>query len=808
MDTILADLRFALRLLLRHRGFTIVAASTLALGIGANTAVFSLVNAVLLRPLPYHQADRLAVIWERRFDSDRPTNVVSPANFLRWQERSRTFAQMAAIADTSATLTGGGEPEELRGQAVNANLFPMLGVKAALGRTFLEEEDRPGHDDVVVLSDRLWRRRFGADPAIIGRGITLGGDAITVIGVMPPGFSILSTTSEFWTPMAFSAEARTPRGRFMRVVGRLRDGVDIEAAQAEFDTIAAGLRAELPDFDDGWGVRLVALNEQVFGEIRPVLFVLFGSVGFVLLLACVNVANLSLNRGLGRERELGLRAALGAGRGRLVRQLLTEGVLLATVGGGLAVLLAWWSLDWLLAAASQLLSLPRPAEQITVDGRVLVFALVVSLGTVLVFALLPALSLSRMPIQGALREGARAGQENRSHRHVRRALAAAQLALAFTLLVAAGLMIRSIGYLLAVDPGFRPDHVLTMRVLLQESRYEEPGSRVAFFDRLVEELSRLPGVVSAGVSSGMPFRGIPIGTSFSLDGRPFPGEANLPVADIRIIAGRYFETMRIPLVRGRFFEPRDGDEGRGAAIVNEALVRQIFPNENPLGQQVHVRLGAEGPVPAQIVGVVGDVRHEALDRDVRPMIYLANRQMAFPLMGVVIRTEGSPGAMTAQALGQVRRLDPNLPVSQVDTMDEVVGESIAQRRFVMLLLVVFAGVALVIASVGVYGVLAYSATQRIPEIGVRLALGAAPGEVVRQFLKESTLLTGAGLAAGVAIGIALSGLLGKLLYGVTPRDPLTFGAVAALLAAVATVAAFLPAQRASRTDPVKALRLE
>ncbi len=808
MDTFLADLRFAVRLLVRHRSFTIVAACTLALGIGANTAVFSLVNAVLLRPLPYHQADRLAVIWERRFDSELPTNVVSPANFLRWQERSRTFSQMAAIAESSATLTGAGEPEELWGQSVNANLFPMLGVKAALGRTFVEDEDRPGHDAVVLLSDRLWRRRFNADPAMVGRGITLGGDAMTVVGVMPAGFSILSTASEFWMPVAFSSEARTPRGRYMRVVGRLRDGTSLEAAQAEFDTIAAGLRAELPDFDGRWGVRIVSLNEQLFGDIRPVLFILFGSVGVVLLLACVNVANLSLNRGLGRERELGLRSALGAGRGRLVRQLLTEGALLAALGGGLAVLLAWWSLDWLLAAAAQLLALPRPAEQITIDGRVLAFAMALSLVTVLVFALVPAMSLSRMPIQGALREGARAGQENRSHRRLRRTLAAAQLALAFTLLVAAGLMIRSIGHLLEVDPGFRSDHVLTMRVLLQQSKYERPESRVAFFDRLVEELSRVPGVVSAGVSSGMPFRGIPIGTSFAVAGKPSPGESNLPVADIRIIGGRYFETMRILLERGRFFEPRDGEEGRGAAIVNQALVRQIFPAENPLGQELQVRLGAKGPIAARVVGVVADVRHEALDRDVRPMIYLANRQMAFPLMGVVIRTEGSPGAMTAQALGQVRRLDADLPVSQVDTMDEVVGESIAQRRFVMVLLAVFAGVALLIASVGVYGVLAYSATQRIPEIGVRLALGAAPGELVRQFLKESLVMTGAGLAAGAGIGIALSGLLGKLLYGVTPRDPLTFATVAALLAAIATLAAFLPARRASRTDPVKALRLE
>jgi len=809
MSTFLADLRFAARFLLKNRGFTAVAVCTLALGIGANTAVFSLVNAVLLRPLPYSEAERLMVIWERRFTSERPTNVVSPANFLRWQERSRAFSAMAAIADSRANLTGVGEPEDLPGQSVNPNLFPMLGVKAALGRTFVPDEGRPGGADVILLSDSLWRRRFGADPGVIGRGITINGLPHTVVGVMPPGFSILEGGStSFWMPMAFTAEHRTPRGRYLRVVGRLRDGMTPEAAQKDMDAIATGLRAELPQFDTGWGVRVVPLNEQVFGEIRPVLLVLFGAVGFVLLLACVNVANLMLNRGLGRERELAVRSALGAGRARLVRQMLTEGLLVATIGGGVSVLIATWSLDWLLPAANRLLSIPR-AERVGVDATVLAFALAVSLATVLVFALIPALSLARAPIEGALREGVRSGHESRGHRQLRRALAVVQLALAFTLLVGAGLMVRSVGRLLAVDPGFRPDHVLTMGVLLPDSKYHRAEDGVRFFDRLVEELSRLPGVAVAGVSSGMPFRGFPIGTSFSIDGRPFPGEADLPVADIRIIGGRYFEAMRIPLLRGRAFEARDGEKGRGAAIVNQALVNEQFRGQNPLGQRINVRLGrGDAGVEAEIVGVVADVRHQSLDTGVRSMIYLTNRQMAFPWMGIVIRTTGAPSEMTAQAVGQIRRLDPDLPVSEIATMDEVVSESVAQRRFAMLFLGVFGVLALVLAAVGVYGVLSYSMTQRVPEIGVRLALGAAPTQVVRHFLMDGALLTGLGIAAGLGLGFAVSRLLGKLLFGVTPTDPLTYAAVAGVLALVATFAGYLPVRRASRVDPVIALRNE
>jgi putative ABC transport system permease protein len=807
MSILLADLRLAVRLLLKHPAYTLLAACTLALGIGANTAVFSLVNAVLLQPLPYAEADRLAVIWERRLDSDRPTNVVSPANFLRWQERSRTFSRMAAIADSRANLTGVGEPEELSGQSVNASLFPLLGTRAALGRTFVEEEDRPGHDQVVILSDSLWRRRFNADPAIVGRAVVLSGRPHSVVGVMPAGFSILSSTSDFWTPIAFSAASRTPRGRFLRVVGRLQDGVTLEAAQAELDTVAAGLRAEFPDFDTGWGVRIVAINQQVFGEVRPVLLVLFGAVGFVLLLACVNVSNLMLNRGAARERELAVRVALGARRGRIVRQLLTEGVVLALLGGLLSVLLASWTLTWLLPAASRLLALPR-TDGVSVDGTVLAFTLLASLATVLVFALAPALSLSRMPTETALREGARAGRENRRHRQLRRGLTVVQLALAFSLLIGAGLMVRSVARLLAVDAGFRPDHVLTLRVLLPDTKYRRPDDVVGFFEKLTEEISRVPGVVAVGFSSGMPFRGVPIGTTFSVDRRPSPGEANLPVADIRIVGGRYFEALRIELLRGRLFDARDGEKGRGAAIVNERLVRELFPQDEPLGRRLTVRLGRAGREEAEIVGVVADVRHASLDTDVRPMIYLPNRQMAFPWMGVVIRTTGSPAAITATAVGQIRRLDPDLPVSEVATMDEVVRDSVAERRFAMLLLGAFGALALVLAAIGVHGVLAFSVTQRVPEIGVRLALGAAPGQLVRHLLRESVVMTMVGIAAGLGLALALSSLLGKLLYGVAATDPLTFVAVAMVLASVATLAAYLPVRRASRMDPLVALRSE
>ena len=806
MSSFLSDIRLAIRLLLKHPGFLAVAAGTLALGIGANTAVFSLLNAVLLRPLPYAAPERLVVAWEVNFARQGKPNVVGPANFLRWKERSASFGAMAAIADSRGILSGVGEPEQVEGQDVSAELFPLLGVQPAHGRTFRREEDRPGGDTVIVLGDRLWRRRFNADPSTVGRAITLNGRPFTVVGIMPPGFNVLTSTADFWTPIAFDERARAPHGRYLRVVGRLRDGVSLRQAQADMDVLAAGLRAEFPAFDTGWGVRLVPLAEQVVAEIRPILLVLFGAVWLVLLLACVNVANLVLNRGLSREREFGVRAALGAGRLRLVRQVLTEGLVLAAIGGLLGVGLAAWALGWLLPTAGRLLDIPR-IDNVGIDPTVLVFALVASFAAVLVFGLVPALSVSRLHLEASLRHGARSGQADRGRRRLRRGLAAAQLALAFTLLIGAGLMLRSVAGLLAVDPGFKADHVLTMRLLLPEVRYPEEADRLAFMDRATEELRRIPGVVNVGASSRLPFRGVPIGTSFAIEGRPSPGEASLPVADVAIVHGDYFQAMRIPLRRGRLFDGRDGQPGRRAAIINEALARQWFPGENPLGQHVSVRLGQKIE-PDEIVGVVADVKHAALDVAVRPMIYWPNRQAAFPWMGIALRTALDPESSAAAATAAIHRIDPGLAVSEIAPMTDVVGETVARSRFTLDVLAAFAMLALGLAALGVYGVLAYGVAQRFPEFGVRLALGAGPRQLVRSVLRDSAVLVVTGIGGGIVAALMLGRLIQSLLYQVKATDPMTFALVSLLLAGVALAAAWLPARRAARVDPVVALRSE
>jgi putative ABC transport system permease protein len=806
MSSFLSDVRLAVRLLVKNPSFAVVAAGTLALGIGANTAVFSLLNAVLLRPLPYAAPDRLAMAWEVNFAREGNTNVVGPANFLRWKERSSSFAGMAAIVDVQRVLTGAGEPAHLQGQGVSAELFRLLGVRAALGRTFTADEDKPGRDNVVLLSDGLWRARFGGDPATVGRAVALNGRSLTVVGILPPGFNVLLSTADFWTPIAFDETARTPQGRYLRVIGRLRDGVSIGRAQADMDAVAAGLRAELPDFDTGWGVRLVPLSEQVVGEIRPILLVLFGAVAMVLLLACVNVANLVLNKGLSREREFAVRAALGAGRARLVQQVLTEGLVLAAVGGALGIGLAAWALGWLLPAAGRVFDIPR-IESVGLDRTVLAFAVAASFLTVAVFALIPALSVSRLHVEASLRQGARGGQGDRARQVLRRTLAVAQLALAFTLLIGAGLMVRSVAGLLAVDPGFRPDHLLTLRVMLPSTSYPEQANRVAFMDRATGELGRIPGVSAVGASSRLPFRGFPIGTSFSIEGRPSPGEASLPVADVAIVHGDYFRALDIPLRQGRFFDGRDGEPGRRAAIINETLARRLFAGENPLGRRLFVRLD-DDIKPDEIVGVVGDVKHAALDVPVRPTIYWPNRQAGFSLMGFALRTNQQPASISGAAAAAIHRIDPGLAVSEIAAMTDVVEETVARRRFTLDVLGVFAALALGLAALGVYGVLSYGVSRRLPEFGIRLALGAAPGELVRSVLRESAVLSAVGIAVGLAAALAVGRLIQVLLYGVKASDPTTFAGVSLILAGVALIAAWIPARRAARVDPVVALRAE
>jgi putative ABC transport system permease protein len=804
VNALLTDLRHSVRVLLAHRAFTLVTVVTLALGVGANTAIFSLVDAVLLRALPYAQPDRLVVVWEQNYGRGKDSNVVSPANYLQWQERNDVFASMAALVDTRPTLTGEGEPEEVQGQLVTSSLFSLLGVAPQIGRTFDDQEDHPGHDAVVLLSDRLWRRRFGADPGIVGRSIAVSGRTVTVVGVMRPEFRILSRTAELWLPKPFDAADRAPKGRFLRVVARLREGVSLPRAQAAMDVMGQRLRAQYPDFNAGWGIRVVPLKEQLVGQVRRGLVVLFGAVGFVLLIACVNVANLLLGRGLGREREFAVRAALGASRWRLVRQLLTEGLLLALMGGTLGVVLAGWLLDWILPAAARVLPIPTLAA-VTLDGRVLAFALVASLLTAVLFGLVPALAASRPNLDVTLRDTGRGSTEGRRRRRLRGALVVAETALAVVLLTGSGLMLASLARLLAVDQGFNPEHVLTMRVLLPTSKYASVRDRVAFFDGAIERMKHLPGVRAAGAVSCLPLGGPSIATSFTVEGRPAPPPGESPVADIRLVDGDYFQALGIPLRSGRLFSDLDGTEGHRAAIINQTLARQLFADREPIGQRVRVVLG-EPKAADEIVGVVGDTRSERADQDVRPMIYWPNRQLGFPWMAFAIRTDGDPLAWRTAALTQLRQLDPTQPVADISTMDALVGESVEQRRFTMALLSAFALLALLLAALGLYGVLSHSVAQRVPELGVRLALGADRGAVLRLVMGEALGFSMLGLVVGLGAATASGRLIRGLLFGVRPTEPLVFVAVSVLLLLASLAAGYLPARRAAHLDPIVALR--
>jgi putative ABC transport system permease protein len=799
----LNDVRYAVRVLLKNPAFTAVALLVLALGIGANTAIFSVVNTLVLKPLPFRDPASLVVVWERNIPRDRKTNVVAPANYLRWRDQQQVFEDMAAFTPAlTANLTGAGEPEEIEVQLVTAGLIPLLGVQPQHGRSFtLAEDIRDG--DVVVLSHRLWLRRFGADPAIVGKAITLNGRARTVAGVMPSGFSLFDREVELWAPLGLTDADRAPRGRYMVALARLKPGVMIDQAQANMDTIAARLTQELPEFDTGWVSNVVLMQEQLVGPVRPALLVLLGAVGFVLLIACANVANLLLVRASARQRELALRTVLGAGRGRLVRQLFVESLVLAGFGGAAGLALAHFGLRALIAASTDTLSVPR-IDEIGVDARVLGFAVLVSILTGLIFGAAPALTASAVDLGESLKEGTR-GTGTRGGR-LRSGLVVAEIALALMLLVGAGLLIRSFSRLLTVDPGFRPEGVLTMQLNLPNTTYDSHVRIVGFYRELVERIERLPGVVSAGGVSFLPLTGAGAATNFTIVGQPEPQAGQKPVADVRVVTGDYFAAMGIPLLKGRTFTGREAGNAARVVVINETMARRYWPNEDPIGQRVVISWNEN--LEDEIVGVVGDSRHAGLDTEPRPMTYWPNTRFAYGRMALTIRTAVDPGSLTSAVVNTVRELDPAQPVSNIRTMEDVVASSVTLRRLTMMLLGVFALVALTLAAVGIYGVLAHTVSQRTHEIGVRLALGARASDVLWLVVGHAMALAGAGLALGFAGAYALTGVMRALLFDVTPTDPVTFASVAAVLGVVALTASAIPALRAVRTDPVVALRYE
>ena len=638
MSAILQDLRHGVRLLFRAPAFTAVAVVALAIGIGANTAIFSVVNTLVLQPLPYKDADRLAVIWEHNIPRDKKNNVVSPGNFLHWREMNQTFEDIAAVGLTfTITATGDGEPEELPMQYVTAAFFPVVGVQPQVGRPFTAEEDKP-NSRVVVISDRLWKRRFHGDPGILARPITLQGNPLTVVGVMPPGFSFLDKTVDVWLPPGFTEATRTPRGRWLQVVGRLKPGVTFTRAQDDMTRVAADLTRLFPNFDTGWTARVVPLREQLTGDVRPALLVLLGAVAFVLLIACANVANLLLARATSRRRELAVRAALGAARGRLVRQLLAESAVLATFGGIAGLLLAWWALYLLRAVVAERLPIQR-LEAVGIDGWVLAFTMLASLGSGIFFGLVPAMSASGAALTDALKEGGRSGSAARGRR-TRAVFVISEVALALVLLVGAGLLVRSFVALTGVNPGFETRHTVTMRVSLPAARYREPDKRSRFFQRVFDRVDVLPGVQASGGTSFLPLTGLGAATGFEVVGKPVPPPGEEPVCDVRVVTNDYFKTMGVPLLKGRLYVEGDASEKAGRVIINETMARRYWPGEDAIGKRVKISWSENAE--DEIIGVVGDVRHASLDQEPRATTYWPYDRQPYPTMTVAVRTAGDP----------------------------------------------------------------------------------------------------------------------------------------------------------------------
>ena len=804
MTASLQDFAFAARLLRRSPGFALVAILALALGIGANTAIFSVVDTLIIRPLPYRDASRLAIVREYNVPRHRLNPSVSPGNFLHWREMSRAFQEMSAVSNTfRTTLTGRGEPVELPVQYTSWSLFRTLGVAPQLGRDFVEAEDRP-NEHVVIISDRLWRQRFGADPGDVNHQILLDGVAQTVVGEMPRGLSILDKSVDVWSTIGLPPEARTPRGRWIWVAARLRDGVSFAQAQDDMARVSSELTRMFPAFDTGWTSRVIPLRDELTGDVRPALMVMLAAVGFVLLIACANVGNLILARATGRQRELAVRAALGAGRWRLIRQMLSESLLLSGLGGAAGLVLAWWAVVALRTRVAERLPVPR-LESVAIDGRVLLFTLVAALASALLFGTLPAMAAAGARLTDSLKDGGRGGSASRGAR-LRGAFVVVEMALALVLLVGAGLLVRSFVALLHVDPGFDPSHTLTVKVSLPQSKYARRAQVKDFFDQFFARVAALPGVRAAGGTSFLPMNGLGAATGFAVVGQPKPRPGEEPVCDVRVITSDYFQAMGVPLRRGRLFDSRDRGDNVRRVIVNETLARKYFPNEDPIGKSIVVEWNDEAP--DEIVGVVGDVRGQDLETEPKATIYWPPSRFAYPFMTVAVRTSGDPQSAAASVIAVLHQLDPIVPAADVRTMDAIVGISLAERRLTMVLLSIFAGLALVLAAVGIYGVISYSVTQRTQEIGIRMALGAPRARVMRMVVGQAMALALTGVAAGAAGAFVITRLMQNLLFEVKPSDPATFVAVSALLALIAAAAASVPGLRATRVDPVVALRAE
>jgi putative ABC transport system permease protein len=799
MRTLIQDLRYGARMLLKNPGFSLIAMITLALGIGANTAIFSVVNAVLLKPLPFEESERLVMVWNRGAEAaggDRTPLAV--ADLLDWRAQSQSFAEIGAFQNSMFNYTGGETPERVQAAGVTSNFFSMLGVLPSLGRTFFPDEERPGAQRVALLSDGFWRKHFAADPEAVGRAINLNGTSYTVIGVMPAALDFPSKKVELWT--ALQLQTPTRRGPyFLTGVARLKPDVSLDQARAE------ALNSLKSSFSGELDLNVLPAVEFIVGDVRLALLVLLAAVTLVLLIAAVNVANLMLVRSAVRTKEISIRAALGAGRARIIRQLLTESLLLALAGGLLGVLLATWGIDLLLKLAPE--NLPR-LDQIGIDGQVLGWTAVVTLMTGVLFGLAPAWQSSRISLNEALKEGGRSVTESPGRRRWRSLLVVSELALAVMLLIGAGLSVKSFWRLQHVDTGVGTERVLTMQLALRGQRYADAQQVDAFYPRLLERVEALPGVRAAAVSNSLPPDNIEFSSGFTIEGRPGDPSQPPPIAYMIRVSPDYFRAFSIPLLGGRYFSAADSANAPLVVLINETMARQFFSGEDPIGKRVNTG-NEQQPTWWQIVGVVGDVKYNGLADEVQPALYQPMLQATSGTVFLSVKTEAAdPLSLAAAVRGEIKALDPELPVSQVSTLEQRFATAVSQPRFRTTLIALFAALALVLAVVGIYGVISYSVTQRTHEIGVRLALGAQTGDVLKLVLKQGAVLAVVGVVMGLCGSLALTRLLEELLYNVSTTDPATFIAISLLLTGVALLACYLPARRATRVDPMVALRYE
>jgi putative ABC transport system permease protein len=796
------DLRYGFRTLARNPGFAIISILALALGIGANSAIFTVVNSVLLRPLQYEKPEQLVIVRERNLKAGFPQFSLSPGNYLDYRDHNHSFTGFAAFNGQGMNLSGGAEPERLRGARVTQEFFDVLGRKPSVGRLFTSQEMQLGSHHVVVLSDALWQRRFAGDRSALGQTLKLNEEIYTVIGVMPADFQFPARV-EFWTPLAMNVQNWQQRGgHYLAGVARLKGGATAFTAQKDLNAIAARAEAAFPDSNSGWDTTLVSLQEAAVGRIRPAMITLTAAVGFVLLIACVNLANLLLSRSAARRREIGIRSSLGAGRGRLIRQLLTESVMLSAMGAAAGLALAWAAVRSLVTVNPAIL--PR-AREISLDGRALAFTAAIAVLTGILFGLAPALQMAKSDLASALREGARGNAIGLRRNRLRSVLVVGEVALALVLLSGAGLLMRSFYQLQSVELGFDPHGVLTFRTNLPGAKYKSDELRATFYRQALERIRSLPGVSSAGAAHIFPLSGDDYILSFVQIGKPPVPVGNQPSAAFYAATPGYFASLRIPIKSGRDFTEHDNAAAPHVAIISETMARQFYANENPLGQRIEM---GNGSGPAEIVGIVADVRDQELESKGRPAVYQSAAQTPFNAMYFGVRTERDPATLIPAIRAAFRELDRELPLDAVGTVDSLVTATLSQRRFAMLLMGVFAGLALVLAMVGIYGVISYSVTQATQEIGIRMALGARRMDVLRMVFGYAGVLLAAGLVIGVGAAMGTGRLLTTQLFNVRPSDPVTYAAVAFVLVLTGIAACAIPAWRAMRVDPLVALRNE